>query len=215
MQIVLKTNLSDITRKIRSYRDQIPQATAATLTQTAFDIRKEIIQNTWPKSVFVRNQRFMSTALRIETATKRRLTSSVYDSLKKEYLARLDSSGTKIPLGNHLAIPGREVRDFIRTGSGQVKKAYKPRTLLDKKRFFKATLKTGADAIIERPAGKEQGKRKANRLKRGPLKIWYLLEPKANIAKKFPFYETANKVIKRRLEHNFRNAFRRAVMTRR
>jgi len=215
MQIALKTNLSDITRRIKSYREQIPQATSATLTQTAFDIRKEIVQNTWPKSVFVRNQRFMNAALRVEVANKRRLTSAVYDSLKKDYLARLDSAGTKVPFGNHLAIAGREVKDFIRTGSGQVKKAYKPRTLLDKKRFFKATLKTGADAIIERPAGKEQGKRKATRLKRGPLKVWYLLEPKANIAKKFPFYQTANEVIKRRLEPNFRNAFRRAVMTRR
>lgn len=215
MQISVKSNVDQLSRRIRSYRDQIPQATAAALTKTAFDIRQEIVQNTWPKSVIARNKTFMSKALQIEVATKKKLSVVLFDSLRKEYLARLDSSGIRIPTGNHLAIPGREVKDQIRGANGAVKKNFKPSALLNKKRFFINTLKTGIDAILERPAGKEQGKRKKKRLKRGPLKVWYLLEPRANIPKIFPFYETANRILKSKLETNFRNAFRRAVMTRR
>jgi hypothetical protein len=215
MQITVKSNIDILSRQIRSYRNQIPQATAAALTKTAFDIRQEIVQNTWPRSVTVRNSRFMNAALRVKNATKRMLTASIFDSLSRNYLARLESSGTKTPLGNNIAIPARDVEGLIRGGGGAVKKAYKPRNLLNKNRFFRTTLKSGMDAIVERPAGKEAGIRKTNRLKRGPLKVWYLLEPKAHIPKLFPFYEAARRVVDRRFALNFRNAFRRAVMTRR
>ena len=204
MQISVKSNLGDLTRRIKSYLDQIPQATAMALNSTAFDFRKEIVSNTWPKSVIARNSRFMNAALRVQKASKKALTVTIFDSLKREYLARLDSSGTKTPLGNNIAIPGRDVVDQIRGANGAVRKAYKPRQLLSKKRFFRQTLKSGMDAILERP---KKG--------RGPLKVWYLLEPKAHIPKMFPFYETATRIVKQRLEINFRNAFRRAVMTRR
>jgi hypothetical protein len=204
MQISVKSNLGDLTRRIKSYRDQIPQATAMALNSTAFDFRKEIVSNTWPKSVMARNSRFMNAALRVKNASKKALTVTIFDSLKREYLARLDSSGNKVPMGNHIAIPARDVAGQVRGANGAVRKAYKPRTLLNKKGFFRQTLKSGTDAIMERP---KKG--------RGPLKIWYLLEPRAHIPKMFPFYETATRIVKQRLEINFRNAFRRAVITRR
>lgn len=204
MQISVKSNVDELSRRIRSYRDQIPQATAAALTKTAFDIRQEIVQNTWPQSVNVRNSRFMNAALRVKNATKRMLTASVFDNLNRNYLARLESSGTKVPLGNAIAIPARDVADQVRGANGAVRKTYKPRTLLNKKGFFRQTLKSGTDAILERP---KKG--------RGPLKVWYLLQPRAHIPKLFPFYQAAWTVVQRRLEINFRNAFRRAVMTRR
>ena len=215
MQISVRSNIDSLARRIKSYRDQIPQATAMALNATAFDFRKEIVTNTWPRSVIVRNRGFMNAALRVETAKKRNLTVTVYDQLKREYLSRLDKSGVKIPLGNHLAIPGREVKSQIRGGNGAIKKNYKPRALLTKKRYFVQTLKTGVDAILERPVGREKGLRKKTRQKRGPLKVWYILEPRANIPSMFPFYETANRIVERRIGINFRNAFRRAVMTRR
>ena len=109
MQIVLKSNLAEVTKRIQSYRNQIPYATAQALNSTAFDIRKEIVTNTWPSSVNVRNSRFMNAALRILPAKKTSLTAVVFDMLKREYLARLDKSGTKIPMGNHLAVPARDV----------------------------------------------------------------------------------------------------------
>lgn len=215
MQIVLKSNLAEVTKRIQSYRKQIPYATAQALNKTAIEFRKEIVTNTWPNSVKVRNSRFMNQALRIQFAKKNDLSVTIYDHLKKEYLARLDKGGIRIPMGNHLAIAGKEVAGLIRGGGGAVKKAFKPRTLLDKKRFFKTRLKAGFDAIVERPAGKEQGKRKPQRQIRGPLKVWYLLEPKGQVPKMFPFYETANRVIERSLKRNFINAFRKAVMARR
>lgn len=204
MQISLQSNISEVSRRIRSYRDQIPQATAAALTKTAFDIRQEIVSNTWPQSVNVRNSRFMNAALRVKTATKRMLTATVFDGLGRNYLARLESSGTKVPLGNNIAIPARDVIDQVRGANGAVRKAYQPRALLNKKRFFRQALKSGVDAILERP---KKG--------RTPLKVWYLLQPKAHIPKLFPFYQAARRVVDRRFEINFRNAFRRAVMTRR
>lgn len=204
MQISVTTNISDFSRRIKSYRDQIPQATAAALTKTAFDIRQEIVQTTWPQSVNVRNSRFMNAALRVKNASKRLLTASVFDNLGRNYLARLESAGTKVPLGNNIAIPARDVQNQVRGANGAVRKAYQPRTLLNKQRFFRQTLKSGTDAILERP---KKG--------RGPLKVWYLLQPKAHIPKLFPFYQAARRVVDRKLAINFRNAFRRAVMTRR
>lgn len=215
MQISVKSNVDQLSRRIRSYRDQIPQATAVALTKTMFDVRQEIVQNTWPKSVIMRNKAFMGRALRVEIANKRKLSAVLFDSLKKEYLAKLESAGTKIPTGNHLAIPARDVKNLIRSANGAVKKSFKPRALLNKKRFFINTLKNGVDAILERPSGYESGKRKNRILKRGPLKVWYLLEPKAHIPKLFPFYDAARRVVSRKFSINFTNAFRRAVMTRR
>jgi hypothetical protein len=214
MQISLRSNLQALQANIKSYQRLIPAATADALNLTARQFRQEIVTNTWPQSVKVRNTRFLNAALRIEWARKANLSVTVYDHLKREYLQRLDKSGVKIPMGNHIAIAGREVKDLIRGGGGAVKKAYKPRTLLDKKRFFKTRLKAGFDAIVERPAGKEAGKRKAQRQIRGPIKIWYLLEPKGNIPKMFPFYQTAERIIKTNLEKNFRYAFKKEVLRR-
>ena len=211
MQINLKSNIQALQANIRSYQRLIPAATADALNLTARQFRKEIVEDTWPHSVKVRNTRFLNAALRIDWAKKNNLSVTVFDHLKREYLQRLDKSGVKVPMGNHIAIAGRDVKDLIRGGGGAVKKAYKPRTLLDKKRFFKTRLKSGFDAIVERPAGRETGKRKPTRLIRNRLKVWYLLEPKGQIPKMFPFYETANRIVKANLERNFRNAFKKEV----
>ena len=65
-------------------RKQLPFATAGALTSTAFDVRKHIIEKTFPRDFDLRNKRFAAAARRVEKANKRKKSAAVYDRLGRE-----------------------------------------------------------------------------------------------------------------------------------
>ena len=200
MQINVKSNISTFAKAMDAFgRNQIPFATANALTSTAFDVRKQIVDDTYPNSFTVRNKRFASAMFRVEPANKRNLTARVYDKLGRDYMTTQAEGGFKRPRGSNIAIPSRQIK---RTASGKVPKGKQPRNVLGG-RAYKTTLDSGQPVIAE------QVGRGAARKQR----VLYLLEKIARIPKRFPFYEDANKKAQRVFDRNFAKSFAFAKRT--
>ena len=238
MQITLKSNFIQFAERIGAARKQVPFAVANTLTDIAFMARHEIVEKTYPRSFQVKNPRTAGVIFRVEKATKRTLTASIYDRLAKEgkkstrYLSRHESGGTKTSRSStNVAIPGRRVKNFIRGASGQVKSAYKPKALLMQPNFFKIKLKkTGLTAIAGREVNAAKYKASlisqspsavgggfakiAKRGEKGQFKVYYILKPQAYIKKTFPYYDAIKKVAHANLQRSFTKNLAKAMATR-
>jgi len=200
MQISVKSNILAFAKAMDAFgKNQIPFATANALTTTAFDVRKKIVEDTYPDSFTVRNKRFASQMFRVDKATKRNLTARVYDRLGRDYMVNQAEGGIKRPRGNHIAIPSRQIK---RTASGKVPKAKQPRNVLGGK-GYRTTLRSGQDVIAE-----QTGRGAARR-----QRVLYLLENVARIPKRFPFYEDANRMAGRVFDRNFGKSFAFAKQT--
>jgi hypothetical protein len=200
MQINVKSNISAFAKAMDAFgRDHIPAATANALTTTAFNVRKQIVDDTYPSSFTVRNKRFASAMFRVEPASKRNLTARVYDKLGRDYMTTQAEGGFKRPRGSNIAIPSRQIK---RTATGKVPKGKQPRNVLGGK-AYKTKLDSGQEVIAE------QTGRGAARKQR----VLYLLEKIARIPKRFPFYEDANKTAGRMFDRNFKKSFAFAKQT--
>lgn len=194
-------------------RKQLPFATAVALQNTAFDVRRKAVGDTFPSAFTSRNRTFAKGVLIVEPSRtkgaarrrvdKRKLHAAVYarDHVT-DYLETHARGGHKIPFdGKHLAIPVRELRD--RRGARGIPKSYRPKAVLAKKKsFINTTRKTGQLMILQRKTKKQY-----------PLRAFYILEPRAKITKSLRFYEDAAKVVQRRLAPNFRQSFDKAMRT--
>ena len=125
-------------------RKQLPFATAGALTDTAFDVRKHVVEKTFPRDFDLKNKRFAGATLRVEKANKRKLRAAVYDRLGREYLETQARGGIKRPIdGRNIAIPTQHIK---RTASGKVGAAKRPRAVLGKPNtFIRRTSSGGAD----------------------------------------------------------------------
>ena len=199
MQINLTSNVNDVMRRMTDVQKrQVPFALSKALNDTAFEIRTEIVQRTYPRAFTVRNSRFISAVLRVATASKANLIASVFDQLGRDYLERHTQGGVKTPRGSNLAIPTDQV---TRNAGGSVRAAQQPRNVLGKRGAFK--LQSNGNTYIAQRQGKA----------RYPLRVLYLLEPRATIAKTFAFYEDARRVVTERLADAWSKAWARAIKT--
>ena len=210
MQINVKSNISKFAKAIDAFgKNQIPFATAMALNDTARNVRDRIINDTWPSGITQRNDRFMKAALTPISkrnsevwATKRNLRAIVGTTrtkMRRDYLQRLTEGGTKTPRGRHLAIPSKD-NNVTRLGGGAIKKADRPRQLLNRKNVFIQKLVRSGDMAIMRRVGKD----------RYPLQMLYILEPSGQIKKQFDFYEDANSTARRAFDKNFAQGFAKA-----
>ena len=180
-------------------RKQLPFATAGALTDTAFDVRKHVVEKTFPRDFDLKNKRFAGATLRVEKANKRKLRAAVYDRLGREYLETQARGGVKRPIdGRNIAIPTHHIK---RTASGKVGAAKRPRAVLGKPNTFIRRTSSGGQIL-------QKGRRKS-----APLKTLYQLVPLARIPKRLRFYEDAAKVVQRRMVPNFKKSFERAMRT--
>lgn len=200
MHVSVRSNISAVSKAIDAFgKRQIPFATSQALNDTAFAVRKEIVERTYPDSFTVRNSRFASAMFRVGKASKRNLVATVSDVLGRDYMVNQAKGGIKRPRGRNIAIPSREIK---RTGTGKVPKAKQPRNLLNGK-GYRTTLRSGQPVIAEK-TGKGSAKRQ---------RILYLLEPTARIPKRFPFYERGRKVAKDTFPRAFDRRFAQARRT--
>jgi len=198
LELNIASNIKQFERRLNDIeKRQLPFATAQALTATAFDVRKQIVERTFPEAFEVKNKRFIGAAMRVKKATKQTLVASVFDRLGRAQLKKHTTGGIKTPRGNNIAIPGRALK---RGKSGGITKANRPRQLLDKANVVKLRSKSGQDMI-------------ARRNKKGRLEVLYILEPSANIKKSFRFYEDARTVVKKNMPTNFKKSWRRALAT--
>lgn len=184
----------------RVQRKQLPFATAKSLTDTAFDARKHVVDVSWPRAVTVRNRRFMGAAMRVEKATKRTLTARLFDKLGRASVGLHATGGTKRPRGRSIAVPTKHVN---RTGSGRVRKSQTPRAVLSSSKGFKTRLRSGDEAILQRQGGKKSRR----------VKVLYTLHPSARIRRRFPFERDVERVVRRRYPQHFIRNMRRALAT--
>ena len=146
-------------------RKQLPFATAGALTDTAFDVRKHVVEKTFPRDFDLKNKRFAGATLRVDKANKRNLRAAVYDRLGREYLETQARGGIKRPIdGRNIAIPTQHTK---RTASGKVGAAKRPRAVLGKPNTFIRRTSSGGQIL-------QKGRRKS-----APLKTLYQLVPLA------------------------------------
>ena len=190
----VKSNIKAFSKTLSKFeKKQLPFATAQAMNDTIADVRKQIVDTTWPRSVEVRNRRFAGVAFRRKFAKKTKLRASLFDSLGREAFNRQADGGIRIAHGNFLAVPSENIK---RTGKG-VRANQRPRAL---KRSFVATMKSGKRGIFQRT-----GKRK--------IRLMYSLTRTANVPKSFPFERDAERIARRKFGKHFVKRFNHAVRT--
>lgn len=200
MQISVKSNISTVAKALDAFgKRQIPFATSLALNDAAFAVRKEIVERTFPDSFTMRNKRFPGAMFRVGKASKRNLVATVSDVLGRDYMTRQAEGGTKLPRGKHIAIPSRQIK---RTGTGKVPAAKQPRNVLSGK-GYRTQLRSGQPVIAEN-VGRGAAKRQ---------RVLYLLEQRAHIPKRFPFYERGRKVAQSSFARAFNKRFAQAKRT--
>lgn len=195
MKISVASNVDEVARNLTAVQQrQIPFATSRALNAVAFAARRHIVDVTGPRDFDIRNRRFLGVALRVQLSTKRNLVARIYDRLGRDYLETQATGGMKNPRGNQLAVPAEEVASR-RTGAGVLKRL-KPRIA---PRAFKRTVR-GTEMILQR-AGR----------RRSPLRVLYVLSPKAAIPKRFAFYEDARAIVLRSIGATFNDELTKAL----
>ena len=195
---------SDIDRVLSEvgdfFRDQVPFVTMQALNDTAFDIRRRIVESTWPNSITMRNKVFPGRVFRVQQkATKALLEAIVGEDGKYEFIERLAAGGTKRPRGNWLAVP---VGDPRRTKAGGIASSYKPRML---KGSFIREMKNSKGKVI------------LTRNRDGTATVRYLLIKQAEIHSMFRFeqdaLETATRVFSGHWMNRLGGVIARSVFT--
>lgn len=150
--------------------DQVPFALSRALNDAVEAAREHLIKETWPSSgLTIRNQSFIARAFSrqgLVRSTKNNLQAEIRDTLHRGNLQLHAKGGTKIGRGN-LAIP----INATRTTSGAVRADQRPTRL---RRSFRKDNKIFA--VVGRGKGRS-------------IKLMYVLQPSAQIAKSVPFYE--------------------------
>jgi hypothetical protein len=201
MNINVTSNVSAVAKAIDAFgKNQIPFATHRALNDTAFAVRKEIVERTYPQSFIVKNRSFARAMFRVQRSpNKRTLTAAVFDQLGREYMVDQAEGGFKVPRGRSIAIPAQD-RPAVRGRASYDR--HKPRTVLGRPRAFVQRV-GDQEMILER--------RTKNRY---PLKRLYLLEQRTlRIPKRFPFYEQGGRTAQREFEKAFRIRYRQALRT--
>ena len=206
MKILVKTNTKEVSRWLqRAFKDQLPYATSIALNDTAFQVRKELVDHTYKKAFNMKNPRFASFVTNVKKAKKNDLTASVGNLKSKvfDYLVLHSEGGIKKPRGRHLAIPSRDLKEKY---PGKIPKSQRPKNIMKKKGGFTfKTKKQGIPIIAYRKV--KRGKKG----KSGDIEIKYILVEMGKIDKELMFYEDAKKVIDKNYTKNFIQAFTRAI----
>ncbi|MCX5496449.1 hypothetical protein OSH11_17210 [Kaistia dalseonensis] len=174
--------------------DQLPFALANALTAAAFTTRAFLVDDVWPRHVEQRNKRFISASLRIDKATKRNLSVSIFDNLGRGHLALHAKGGTK-QAKKRLAIPATGA--VRRSGKG-VRKSETP---------YAIRAMTPARALRVLPHGIFVGKG-------GRLHLVYSFKQSAHQPEDVPFFESFQRVMRAELKAGFSASLKNAMATR-
>lgn len=178
--------------------NQIPFATALTLTRIAQDAQLEV-RRELGRRFFIRNT-WVERGILFSPARKDTLVATVFS--RDDFMVLQETGGTKTPRGKSVAVPG-DVRTNKR---GIITQANRPRALLAKKNTFRAKI-GGVDGIWQR-----LGKRTAKRTGRA-LKLLFIFTSAVRIPPRFGFAETVRRVVRQRFPRQWALAVERAVKT--
>lgn len=206
---------SDLNKAMRDIDDffwkDIPFAMAGAMVDTMFDVRRRIVDSTYPRAFEVRNKAFpgrlwrvkvdgaqgsaMYRVLRNELRTGGIAEVQLQQVLDREYMETHVTGGTKTPRsGRSIAVPV----NIGRTKTGRVSAAQKPRRVRDRKGTFVKQGKGGTRLIMERK-------------REGGVRLWYVLTPTAKIDRRFRFYEDAEQTVLRVFGGHMSTRFNRVL----
>ncbi len=191
-------DLSDferLTAKFGGAGDQMPFALANAMSRSTLVLRDVMTDDVWPKHVKTRNKRFLSAALRVEKATKRKLSVALYDSLGRGHLALHARGGIKRSKKRLAIPPTGAVR---RTAKG-VSKNQKPRAIIDT---------TPKRALRVLPHGIFVGRG-------GRLHLVYAFRERAEQGADVPFDQAWNTIFRAQAHKEFPRALALAMATKR
>ncbi len=169
---------SDIDAAMRGvgdfFRRQIPFATSVAINNTIFDVRRDVIEETWPKAFRVRNVALPRRLFKVvKRATKSDLKALLSQDLDREWVERQAKGGIKTgSKGGRVAIPTNP--EPMRTSTGRIRAALKPGRLATDPHTY--VIKKGAKTFIM------QRNKKGN-------KLLYSVVASAKISKRFSFDE--------------------------
>lgn len=197
----LKLDLFDFERKahqIGGAIDQVPFALSRSLNQAADNARTLLVQDTWPRSVTVRNRGFLRWALHIVYSTKTQLSVEINDERAqgRGHLALHAKGGTK-RARNRLAIPPQGT--VTRTSSG-VRRSQRPAAII---------AKTPKRALRITPRGIFVGVRGQG------LTLKYLFRRSVEQPADVPFEDAFRDAIRRDAAASFPAEMKKAMLTRR
>jgi hypothetical protein len=190
---------SDIDRAVAEvgdfFRSQVPYAVSRAMNSTMFDVRKQIVEVTYPKAFTVRNPTLPKILWRITKKAVKRDLVAILEQVDlggkpRDWTEVQVTGGTK-KLAKNIAIPTQPGKE--RTATGRIAKSMKPLAL--KKTFVVS--KNGKKFIFQR--------------KRKGAELMYVVVPSAEIKSTFPFYDDAFQVINERFVPNFAREFNLAV----
>lgn len=169
--IEMTSDIDQSTRDVMGFfREQVPFGFSRALNTVAFEIRRDTVERVYPRDFEMRNRALPRRLFGVtKKATKSDLHAEVGQTLALDWVERQATGGTKVPRGNSIAIAPNP--NAVRTGSGAIKKAFKPRNL-------KGAFKTST-AIMVRDS-------------EGDLHKAYTLKQSVRIPKRFTFYEEAD-----------------------
>lgn len=185
--------------------DQMPFAMARALTRLAQDAQTEVRRGL-PQRFTIRNK-FVQGGIRITSANKRKLESSVYS--KDDFMGRQEEGGSKRAKGQNLAIPASSRgTTHVRKGknaSGVIDRSLKPGKLTDKKLYFKGTV--GNIYGIWKRTGQADGKG----WPRPHLNLMYTLTPISRVKPRFNFESTVRRTARDRMARQMELAMAEAL----
>lgn len=216
-EVSMQSDIEDAIKEVGDFfRREIPFVTALTMNDTMFDVKRTIVDQTWPNAFTVRNARFAEWNWRVapirvggrNAASFRGFKSGELDNMFVTLYQRSDGNGgvrewtenhvtggTKTPRGSHIAVPNK---DGMRNTGGSIKKREKPVNITNRKDTFLAKDKSGRKRFI------------AKRTNNG-LDIIYQFVKQAQIKPKFKFYEDAFETIDNRLMTHWDDQVNRVI----
>ena len=214
MQISVKADVKDLTRKLNRAKRQIPFAIKRGLDATAFDLQRNL-KDTLPK--YVHNPvAYTKAGIQVEKAKKDDLTAKVGFASRSfgraigsitqaEYMKRLIEGGIRLPKNKVIPVPYPANQKPNKAGNiprGRINKM-----LGDKEKFFsgepKGAKKEGGAGIWKR-----QGKGKKQKIK---MMIAY--EEQTEYQKSYPFQSLALNFVRKHFRKNLDDAIGFALKT--
>lgn len=204
--IEFKIDTSAVSRHLHYLAfDQMPFAMARALTRVAQDAQIEVRRGL-PHKFTIRNK-FVQGGIRITSANKRKLESSVYS--KDDFMGLQESGGSKRAKGRNLAIPASSRgTTHVRKGKnthGVIDRSLKPGKLTDKKLYFKGTI-NNVYGIWKRT-----GERDGKGWPRPHLNLMYALTPITRVKPRFEFENTVRKTARERMARQMELAMAEAL----
>lgn len=208
IKVTMNSNEVDNWLKV-VYKDQIPFTNAETLNQTAFQIRRKVVTETYREAFTIKKHGFPSFATNVKKAHKKQRNPFVrIGNINKKVFQFLNwhaEGGTKKSFrSSRIAVPSRDLQNtYSRTG---IPKAQKPGAVRKKKGAFIFLSKKKKIPILAYRKVKRGKKGKS-----GDLEIKYIFIKRAKIDKELDFYEDANSLVNKMIAKNWKHQFTKAI----